>query len=215
MQTARRSFPPSAAFTLIEMIVVVSIVAVLVTISAPHVSGVVNATRLRTAADTVYNRLLEAQSLAMLFNTDTELRFYAAQDLIDPSSRPTLRKLRVLTLRPPDADEETAGTPTAPGGGVFEPVGAITSLDQEVEVSSEPAYSSIIDLGFTEPEAADAHGRYVAVRFRSDGSAGLLPGKAWFLTLHEKDAHLRGSKLRNFVTIQIEPATGRLRSFQP
>lgn len=210
--TSRHPSFNRAAFTLVEMIVVVSIVAVLITFSAPHVSGVLNATRLRTAADTVYNRLLEAQSLALLFNTDTELRFYAVPDLIDPASRPTLRKLRVLTLQPPDVDE---ADPVATSGGVFEPVGAITSLDQEIEINPAPSHSSIIDLGFTEPAEEDVHGRYVAVRFRPDGSTSLLPGRPWFLTLHAKDAHLRGTKLRNFVTIQIDPATGRLRSFQP
>jgi uncharacterized protein (TIGR02596 family) len=210
--TARNSFSkPAAAFTMIEMIAVVSIVAVLITFSAPYVTGVLNATRLRTAADTVYNRMLEAQSLALLFNTDVELRLYEVPDLIDSTSRPTLRKLRVLTLQPPDVDDEAA---TA-SGGVFEPVGAITHLEQGVEINPAPEYSSIIDLGFVDAPEEDAHGRYVAVRFRSDGSASLLPGKPWFLTLHEKDAHLRGTKLRNFVTIQIDPATGRLRSFQP
>lgn len=214
MTPVRRSHPRSAAFTLIEMIVVVSIVAVLITFSAPHISGVLNATRLRTAADTVYNRLLEAQSLALMFNTDTELRFYEVRDLIDPDSRPTLRKMRLLTLQPPDVDPAGTTMPAATSG-VFEPVGAITSLDQEVEINPDPVHSSIIDLGFTEPANEDTHGRYVAVRFRSDGSASLLPGRPWFLTLHAKDAHLRAGKLKNFVTIQIDPATGRLRSFQP
>lgn len=213
MTTVRRFSAKPAAFTLIEMIVVVSIVAVLITFSAPYVTGVLNATRLRTAADTVYNRLLEAQSLALLFNTDTELRLYAVPDLIDAESRPTLRKLRVLTLQPPDVNADAAaGAATA---GVFEPVGAITNLEQGVEVNPDPAFSSIIDLGFTEPAQDDAYGRYVALRFRSDGSVHLQPGKAWFLTLHEKDAHLRGKKLSNFITIQIDPTTGRLRSFQP
>lgn len=201
----------SVAFTLIEMVVVVSIVGVLITFSAPHISGVLNATRLRTAADTVYNRLLEAQSLALLFNTDAELRIYAVPDIIDPTSRPTLRKMRLLTLQPPDADAADA----ASSKGLFEPVGGIINLDQEVEINPEPTHSSIVNLGFSEPGEKDVHGRYVAVRFRSDGSPSLLPGRPWFLTLHAKDAHLRGTKLRNFVTIQIDPATGRLRSFQP
>lgn len=209
----RKSFSKSdsVAFTLIEMIAVVSIVGVLIAFSAPQISGVLNSTRLRTAADTVYNRLLEAQSLALLFNTDAELRIYAVPDLIDPTSRATLRKMRLLTLQPPDADAADAAT----SKGVFEPVGGIINLDQEVEINPEPMHSSIVDLGFTEPSAEDVQGRYVAVRFRSDGSTSLLPGRPWFLTLHAKDAHLRGTKLRNFVTIQIDPATGRLRSFQP
>jgi len=198
-----------AAFSMIEMIVVIAIVALLVTSTAPYVAGALNATRLRTAADAVYNRLIEAQSLAMLFNSETELRVYEVPDLIDPQSRPTLRKLRLLTLQPPDANAEDAG------GDVFEPVGSITNLEQGFEINPTAKHSSIVDLGFTEPEREDEYGRYIAVRFRSDGSAGLQPGKPWFLTLHETDAHLGDKKLKNFITIQIEPATGRLRTFQP
>lgn len=202
----------SSGFSLIEIIVVLSVVTLLVTASAPYVSGMLSATRLRTAADAVYNRLLEAQSLAMLFNTDSELRLYEVPDLIDATSRPTLRKLRILTLQPPEAG---TASDTSPTPNLFEPVGAATNLEQGVEINPTATHSSIVDLGFTEPESEDETGRYVAVRFRPDGSVGLQPGRPWFLTLHEKDAHLRGDKLKNFITIQIEPATGRLRTFQP
>lgn len=201
----------AAGFSLVEVLVVLGIVTILVTASAPYISGILTASRLRSAADTVYNRLLEAQSLAMLFNTDAELRLYETPDLIDPKSRPTLRKLRILTLNPPQND--TTGT-TA---DVYEPVGAVTSLEDGIEVSANPTYSSIIDLGYQTADS-DSFGRYIALRFRPDGSAGLQPGKPWFLTLHEKGAEgtqLRGTKLKNFVTVQIEPATGHLRTFQP
>lgn len=199
------------AFSMIEMIVVVGIISILVTFAAPHISGILTATKLRNAADEVNSRLLEAQSLAVLFNTEAELRLYEVPDLIDPTRRPTLRKLRLLTLQPPDVDAVAENA----GAGVFEVVGAATNLDQGVEINPDAEYSSIIDLGFTEPKDEDEHGRYVAVRYRSDGSAGLQTGKSWFLTLHERDAHVNGKRLKNFITLQIEPATGRIRSFQP
>ncbi len=197
-----------SGFTLIELLVVVSIIAVIAVLSAPYIAGIAASARLRSAADTVQNRLLETQSLAILFNTDAELRLYEAADLID--GRSTLRKLRILTLRPPEDDT----TSTAPAIDVFEPVGTVINLDQEIEISADATRSSIIDLGFKE-NATDIYGRYIALRFHSDGSPALQPTKPWFLTLHEKDAHLRDPKLKNFVTLQIDPATGRLRTFQP
>jgi uncharacterized protein (TIGR02596 family) len=198
----------AAGFSLVEILVVLGIVAILITASAPYVSGILTATRLRNAADTVYSRLLEAQSLAVLFNTDAEVRLYEVTDLIDPDSRPILGKLRILTLSPPQ-DESTG-----PAADVFEPVGPVTHLEDGIEVSADAKYSSIIDLGF-QTAGKDPYGRYIALRFRPDGSAGLRPGRAWFLTLHEKDAQLQGKKLKNFVTVQIDPATGHLRTFQP
>ena len=193
-------------FTLIELIVVVSIITVIAVLSAPYIAGMAASARLRTAAEAVQNRLMEAQSLAILFNTDAELRVYEAADLID--GRPTLRKLRIHTLRPPE------DVPNAPATDVFEPIGAVTSLDQEIEISADAARSSIIDLGFQE-SASDIYGRYIALRFHSDGSPALQPARPWFLTLHEKDAQLRHTKLKNFVTVQIDAATGHLRTFQP
>lgn len=198
------------AFTLIEIVVVVSIVAILAIVAVPQISGVLTASRLRSAAEDVQNRLLEAQSLAMLFNTEAELRLYETPDLTDPAARRTLRKLRILTLRPPENDAAANAATDA-----FEPAGAIINLEHSIEISADAKYSSITDLGFQEGPADAPYGRYIALRFRSDGSACLPPGRPWFLTLHEKDAHLNGRKLRNFVTLQIEPATGRLRSFQP
>ena len=193
-------------FSIVEIIAVVAILTVAAVMSAPYIAGMAAAARLRTAADAVQNRLLEAQSLAILFNTDAELRFYEAEDLV--GGRFTLRKLRILTLRPPEDD--SSATPAS----LFEPVGAITSLDQEIEISMDSRHSSIMDLGFQD-STTDIYGRYIALRFHSDGSPALQSSKPWFLTLHEKDAQLRDHRLRNFVTVQIDPATGRLRSFQP
>lgn len=207
MHSPKRS-SRTAAFTLVELIVVVGILVIIITASVPYISGILTATRLRGAADTVYNRLLETQSLAMLFNAETELRLYEVPDLIDPQSRPTLRKLRILTLSPL---QDEAADPTA---NVFEPVGTVTNIEDGIEVSADAKYSSIVALGFQTLES-DSYGRYIALRFRPDGSAELQPGKPWFLTLHEKDAMLSGSKLKNFVTVQIESATGHLRTFQP
>ncbi len=198
-------------FTLLEILVVVSILAVLAMVSAPYIAGIAASARLRTAADTVHNRLLEAQSLAILFNTDVELRLYEVADLID--GRTTLRRLRILTLRPPE-DDPAAAAAANTTTDVFEPVGAVTSLDQEIEISTDVKLSSIINLGFT-PSTSDRYGQYIALRFHADGSPALLPAKPWFLTLHEKDAHLNEKKLKNFVTLQIDAATGRLRTFQP
>lgn len=193
-------------FSIVEIIAVVAILTVAAVLSAPYIAGMAAAARLRTAADAVQNRLLEAQSLAILLNTDAELRFYEAEDLV--GGRLTLRKLRILTLRPPEDD--SSETPAS----LFEPVGAITSLDQEIEISMDSRRSSIMDLDFQDG-TTDIYGRYIALRFHSDGSPALQSSKPWFLTLHEKDAQLRDHRLRNFVTVQIDPATGRLRSFQP
>ncbi|MBB5031398.1 Verru_Chthon cassette protein D [Prosthecobacter vanneervenii] len=197
----------TAAFTLVELLVVLVILAIIVAVSAPYISGIVTASRLRTASDAVYARLLEAQSLATLFNADTELRIYEAVDLIEPDSPPTLRKLRIFTVTSPQDGAASAAE-------VFEPAGAVTTLEDGMVISNERTLSSILDLGY-QTHGSDIYGRYIALRFHPDGSTQLQNGKPWFLTIQENKAVPPGQKLKNFITVQIDPASGSLRTFQP
>lgn len=197
----------TAAFTLVEILVVLVILAIIVTVSAPYISGILAASRLRMASDAVYGRLLEAQSLATLFNSDAELRIYEAADLIEPDSPPTLRKLRIFTVTSPPDDASGAAE-------VFEPAGAVTTLEDGMVISNDRNFSSILDLGY-QTQGSDIYGRYIALRFHSDGSTQLQNGRPWFLTIQENKPVPQGQKLKNFVTVQIDPASGSLRTFQP
>ncbi len=203
-------------FSLIEILAVVTIVGVLLAFTAPYVAGILASTRLKTASDSIEALLLEAQSVAVMFNTDVELRLYETRDLIDPDGAPALRRLQLHTLRFPSAKVIDEAEPEAAPEeeSTFVPMGSPVTLDHSIEISSASKFTSLVDLGF-EDDPADAHGRYVALRFRSDGTPRLQPNQPWFLTLHEKDALKHADKLKNFVTLQIDAVTGRLRDFQP
>ena len=206
-----------SAFSLIEVLAVVAIVAVLLASTAPYVSGIVTATRLRTAAEIVHGQLLEAQSMAVMFNTDVELRLYEAPDLIDQAATPALRRLQILTLRPPIsiADPKPGEEPPAEEEPTtFSPIGSFITLDHSIEISAQSKYTSLVDLGYQD-DPGDTQGRYIALRYRSDGTPRLLPNQPWFLTLHEKGALDHAEKPTNFITLQIDPSTARLRTFQP
>ncbi len=61
---------------------------------------------------------------------------------------------------------------------------------------------------------------YCAVEFAADGSAKLDPkgasGDKWFVSLKvEGEKTVGGMPGKNFITIMLDPVTGRLKTFQP
>lgn len=198
------------AFTLVEILLVVLIIGTLLGISAPAIQGAVMASRLRDSAASIASELFEAQQLAVSLGTETEVRFYQLPDPMVGDSTPLLRKVQVFTLSQP----ATGPQAVANQGGVFVPVGPPHSLNSGLVISPVSAFSSIVDLGF-QTDKDDRLGRFVAFRFHADGSTDLTPQKEWFLTVLERKAGRLPAKPVNFVTLQIDPASGRVRSFQP
>ena len=200
----------NAAFTLVEVLLVVIIIGALVTITAPSIQGAVTASRLRDSAASISNELFEAQQLAITLGTETEVRFYQVPDPASGDAVPLLRKFQTYTLsQPPDGPGVTAAQ-----SGVFVPAGQPTSVHYSVVISSGVAQSSIVALGFN-TDKNDPHGPFIGFRFHADGSTDLSPKKEWFLTVVERKPGGGATKPVNFVTLQIDPASGRVRSFQP
>jgi uncharacterized protein (TIGR02596 family) len=66
----------SRAFTLVEMLTVVGIIALLVALVTPALVDVIRSTRLNSAGDGLVNRLSLAQQSAIALGQEVELRFY-------------------------------------------------------------------------------------------------------------------------------------------
>lgn len=198
------------AFTLLEMLLVVAVIVSLLGVASPAIQGAMSASRLKDSADLVYNRIFEAQQLAITLGTETELRIYQAPDLVDSSPVPSLRKVQVFVLRSePDGSDATDTTPT------FTPSSGSEALHPSIVVSSQPTYNSLLKLGYKSDSRRDTTGSYVAFRFHPDGSTNLPPSQCWFLTLIERQVEDSKVKPKNFITIQVDSATGTLRRFQP
>lgn len=220
-KTARNIWPEelvACGFTLIEMIVVIAIVGVLMVLIVPVTWQVFSATRLNKSGNTVWDILTDAQTLAVTRGIDVEVRFYESIDKSNGDTDPLLRGIQLYAPQSPDAladVDDTIAAQAGTAGSIYVPAGAMQWLESSICVSEETTLSSIVSLkNQTDNSQPTGPANYWSFHFLSDGSTDLLVGSPWFLTVLEK-RYLNTGVPPNFFTIQIDPATGRLRQFRP
>ena len=197
----------TAAFTLMELLVVMIVLSILLVVVAPTLVQNTAASRLTNAGDLVLNKLSEAQQQAIAENSEVEVRFF---ETVAPGSLdqvPRLHSLKFFTLGVGEGSD---------GNGRFIPSSSLIRLDEGVVISSKPKISSLIEAGFKQEETvAEPADRYLSLRFLPDGSTELPEGSPWFITLVLQDTEAKPDVPANFYTVQIDPVTGRVRSFRP
>lgn len=203
-----------AGMTLIEILAVLGVLAILLVTGTPVALGVMQASRLSSSGDSLLARLLEAQQMAITQDTDVEVRIYEGTE-----SAPgvTARWCALQTYLLQVSSDPTAD---ATSEGTFQPAGTIFRIDSSAAISSQTKLSSIFNLKVVaEDTGAASPGvgltRHVAFRFHSDGSTDLTPGKSWFFTLVAQNSATDAAVPANYYSIQIDPSTGRVRSFRP
>jgi uncharacterized protein (TIGR02596 family) len=235
MQRSCRSLHHRRGFTLIEMLAVLGIVAVVVAVAAPAVLGVINSTRITQAGDEFMGLISQAQQTALAESRPVEVRLYRMSDssLAGDDSAGQYRGLMFVRYY-------QAGEPdprTATGAPLGQPLaiadfGGIHRLPSGVVMASSENLSSLMSLPESRPTGGNAdlvakqNGEYAEVRlpdalsYRSflclPEGTDLNTAVPWFVTLlMSNEANAEAAKLKNFYTIQIEPATGRIMSYRP
>ena len=224
------------AFTLIEMLVVLTIISIIITLAVPAVSTMVRGSQLSQAAELMTSQLDFARQTALARNHSVEVRFYQYADPSVPGERqddPATGKYRALQL----FDVSDFGTPVALGKVQRLPVGIIidsgSTLSSIIGATSSTAVAPVKNSGTTLNATIPFSGLWynaVSFRFLPDGSTN-LPGSSsgstggsgtsaqrtrWYLTLHsvlEGDARMAPSN--NFATIQLDLANGHIRIYRP
>ena len=191
------------AFTLVELMVVIGIIALLATAAIPAFSHLIMAGRLAAGGRMLIDEMTFARQTSLSRNLPVELRIY---------------KL------PPH--NTTVGSPTTwRGFQVFEmssagekSVSNLQLLAAPVVISSNTSQSTALTKTQTAP--ANAVGpfaassvRYVAIRFSPSGMAGVTSTDNYVTLIQENGKPL--SDGANFVTVQVNPVTGAVRSFRP
>lgn len=191
------------AFTLIEVLAVLGIVAILMAGAAPVLFSAIKANRLTSAAGVVTAKLNEVQGLALTFASDFEVRLISAAG--DPLNSPD--GLQVFALPDPSASGSGEG---------WRPVGALEPLPDGVAFSRNERFSSVLRASASPGADSPSHRRTLAtIRFFPDGSTSLPESENWFVTVVENSQRDTDNLPANFATVQIDPVTGRLETYRP
>jgi uncharacterized protein (TIGR02596 family) len=225
-----------AAFSLIELLIVVAIIGVIAGFGVPALQGVLRGSALTTASGQLTDTINLARQHAITKNRIVEVRFYRFGD--------------------PEVPGETATDPTTGqfrafqyfelnDSGTIIPVGKFQRLPDTIIMNPGLKLSSLLgemperlikssDSGFKKdinpelPRGVKQNYDFVWFRFLPDGSTDLAPtGKAggesqggkYFITIHTLNDRTRTQSDTvpppDFFTWQIEPVSGTSKTFKP
>ena len=216
-QSPARATGVVRAFSLIEMLIVVSVVGILLAFAAPQLFSLVQSTSLTSEGTAIRNRLSQAQQIALSQNTDIEVRFFKMKDEGNAEIEDAYRAFQFyryneygqllpvsqfFRIRPPIVINEPLSTLVQGGGG-----GDVKYLSPSKGSASIPVVSDLQKFD------------YVSFRFKPDGSTD-LPGRSksggdtWYLTL-TKGLPTEAKVPNNYFTVQLDPFNGRVTSYRP
>jgi len=210
------------AFTLIEMLVVVAIIALIVAAMAPLVFGSLAASRLSAAGEIMAAQISFARQRAVSANEEIEVRFYSYDDPEAAGNQANINAMGIYrtTL-------EATGGVTNPDPV---PISEVYYLPTGVVVSGAQVMSRLLAKAESEIDSKrhiqKAQATYKAFRFLPDGSTNILQilgaeeGETQFyaqsyLSLVEDRFADSPEVPKNFFAIQIDPSTGRVTSYRP
>ncbi len=219
------------AFTLIEMLVVLAIMAMMIAVVTPAFIGVIRSTQMTSTGDALVNAVNLAQQEALASNLPVELRFYIWRDQNDPTVSEHFHGYQVIRLG--KVGQRTMNTGSNTNYAQAEAVSDVVIMDSGIVVMRDDTYSPLLTDKFNEGgnfftrDNAD----YAAIRFYPDGSiktpksasnggsveAGVVPPSLpdSYLTVADAREASAGGDLKNYYCIQIDPYTSKARVYRP
>lgn len=229
----------SRAFTLVEMLAVMAIVAVIIALAVPVTSSMLRGNDLTTGSQNLVNFFALARQQALTQNRPIEVRFYQYADTSNGGESltdPATWKFRAMQLfAVPDAGAAAPiGSDASPGPVALdkiqhfpptfiidsgETLSSLIGKAAKVQSNGTTSGGAVLTTNPTrELPIVGRNYRSVAFRFYPNGSTslGAAPSGGWFLTAHQVSVGDKPANVpANFATLQIDPANGSLRQFRP
>ena len=212
-----------AGFTLLELLTVMAIMIIMMGLASPALTSIMKGSQLTQAGQTVTDQLALSQQTAIAKNHAVEVRLYQFSDSETPGEAAANGKYRALQ----SFEILTSGSAIPlgkckrlPALIVIDSGSTLSTLISEAGKSTStalhvPSAASGSELQVSIPSVGMSYNS-VAFRFRPDGSTELPSNQKWFLTLHSLNDGDNLTKVpANFVTLQIDPANGHIRTFRP
>ncbi len=219
------------------MMVVVTIVALMLALATPALTRTMQASRLSSAGEFLMGSIAEAQQTAFSSNTPVELRFFSFMEDVDQS--PVYHSYQLFKIT---TVSQGAGAAAVIKETIL-PVGNLVRLPEGIIIPTDITLSNVFydingqagsiqdikdnsAVGYSGVNGAN----YCAIRFLPDGTCrtvgktqnGMatltfqnLPKNFLTLTFGSGTAVTLASLPKNFFTIQIDPYTGKARSYKP
>ncbi len=187
------------AFSLVELLVVISIIGLLIAIAVPAWNGIADGQRLTSASESLSGGLRLARQLALAKSTPVEFRLYKVMPSDGISASYCAYALYQIT-----------------DFGITNQLAELTYFSNGTSLSTATMNGTSYSTLLTNGPGIDSSSRdYNSFKFRPDGSTDLPPSSRWYATLVRDREATNTTLPPNYITIQIDPLNGNVRSFRP
>jgi uncharacterized protein (TIGR02596 family) len=214
-------------FSLIELLAVMSIIAIIAAATLPAVTGVMKGSTISEAGLIVADKLKEGAEQSLALHSVVEVRFYSYPDAsVKGGTAFQALQIYKVSFNPDstDANNQTTYTPLGPVVTLPKPAIMLTG-----QAGNGNDYSSLLDLGTsaslssgTEPLPAlpilGSNYTYLRFAFHPNGTTDLPPGNPGAATpplYYVTVAPPEPSPPQDFYTIAVDPVSGKVTTYRP
>jgi uncharacterized protein (TIGR02596 family) len=210
-------------FSLIELLVVISVVSLLMVLSAPSMSAAFKGSKLTQGGESLRNLISQGRQMALKNNAPVEVRIFKYDDVETPETTVHYMAARLYLMK---LDLSTNSDPLT-SKLKEEPAGNLLKLPAGIVISDDVAQSSLVNASRVlkgqatvkglDPDVKETSVDYVGFQIRPDGSLNLATNQRWFLTLYNREEIIKGQQTTpsDYVCLQVNPYTCDVRWYHP